>query len=115
MRHGEEPDEVDEPHAIPPIPWRDTVDLCFPSLGIEVVYNLPEEYEKEEPRAPSISPATMKRHAAEKDREEMSSWSDEYDPTGKTPEDVDVMIAKYNRDIKASLIEANGRRALEGM
>jgi hypothetical protein len=62
----------------------------------EVVYDSPEEYEEEEPRAPSLSPATMKRHAAEleKDMEEMSSGSDEYDQTGKAPEDLVAIIAK---------------------
>ncbi len=45
----------------------------------------------------------------------MSSGSDEYYPTGKTPEELDAMIAKYHSDVKSSLFEANRRRAMEGM
>jgi hypothetical protein len=57
----------------------------------------------------------MKRYQAEleKDMEEMSSSSDEYDPTGKTPEELDAMIAKYSRDVKSSRFEANWLRAME--
>jgi hypothetical protein len=67
--------------------------------GTEVVYDLPEEYEEEEPRVQSFSPATIKQYKdeLEKDMEEMSSGSDPYDPTGKTPEELDAMIAKYHR------------------
>ncbi len=81
------------------------------------MYNSPEEYEEEEPRAPSLSSATKKQHAAEleKDMEEISSGSGEYDPTGKTPKQLDAIIVKYHRDVKASLMEANQHRALEGM
>jgi hypothetical protein len=81
------------------------------------VYDSPEEYEEEEPRAQSLSPATKKRYQAklEKDMDEMSSGSDEYNPTGKTPEELDAMIAKYPRDVKSSLFEANWHSAMEGM
>jgi hypothetical protein len=51
----------------------------------------------------------------EKDMEEMSFRSDEYDQTAKAPGELDAMIAKYHRDVKASRIEANRRHALEGM
>ncbi len=114
MLHREEP-EV--PLAVPPVPWHATIGLCSLSSGTEVVYHSLEEYEEEEPLAPLLSPATIKRHTAEleKDMEEMSSGSDEYDPTGKTPEELDAMIAKYHRDVKSSQIQANRRRALEGM
>jgi hypothetical protein len=47
--------------------------------------------------------------------DEMSSYSDEYDPTRKIPEQSDAMIAKYHRDVKARRMEANWGRALEGM
>ncbi len=89
MRQGEEPDL---PPDIPPIPWCDNVGVC--SSGTEVVYDSPEEYEENEPRAPSLSPATIKRRKAllEMDMDKMSSWSDQYDPTGKTPEQLDALI-----------------------
>ncbi len=51
MRHGEEPIV---PPAIQPIPWRETVGLCYLSSGTEVVY-APEKYEEEEPRAVTIT------------------------------------------------------------
>ncbi len=114
MRHGKEPEARP---AIPPIPWRQTVGLYSPSSGTEVVYALPEEYEEEEPRVQSLSPETMKQYKdeMEKDMEEISSGSDPYDQTGKTPEELDAMIAKYHRDMKSSQIEANQFRAMEGM
>jgi hypothetical protein len=114
MQHWEEPQR---PPAILPIPWRDTVGLCSLSPSIEVLYDSLEEYEEEAPRALTLSPATMKLHAAESEKymEEMSSWSDEYDLTGKTPQQLDALIAKYHSDVKASLMEANWSRALEGM
>ncbi len=114
MRHGEEPEARP---AIPPIPWRQSVDLCSPSSGTEVVYDSPEEYEEEEPRAQSLSPSTMERckDEMEKDMEEMFSGSDPYDPTGKTPEELDAIIAKYHGDMKSSRIEDNRRLAMEGM
>jgi hypothetical protein len=114
MRHGE---EQEARPAIPPIPWRQTLGLCSPSSGTGVVYDSPEEYEEEESRAQSLSPATMKRckHEMEKDMEEMSSGSDPYDPIGKTPEVLDAMIARYHQDMKSSRIEADQRRAMEGM
>ncbi len=86
-------------------------------LGTEVVYDSPEEYEEQESRAQSLSPATMKQYKdeMEKDMEEMSSGSDQYNLIGKTPEKLDAMIARYHRDMKSSLIENNRRRAMEGM
>ncbi len=59
----------------------------------------PEEHEEEEPRAQSLSPATMKLYKTEveKDMEEMSSRSDEYNQARKTPEELDAIVAKYHR------------------
>jgi hypothetical protein len=59
----------------------------------------------------------MKRYKdeTEKDMEDVSSGSDPYDPTGKTPEELDAIIAKYHKNMKSSRIEANRRRAMEGM
>ena len=42
----------------------------------------------------------------------MTSESDEFDPTGKTPEEMDAMIAKYHKDCHHSRMEANRRRDL---
>ncbi len=48
--------------------------------------------------------------------DEISTRSDEYDPTGKTPEQLDAMIAKYKRDTMASRIAAaKQRRIFEGI
>ena len=66
--------------------------------------------------APRPSPETKKRRDAEfeKDLAEITSKSDEYDPTGKTPEQlpVDAMIAMYHRDVKTSRMESNRRSML---
>ncbi len=74
-----------------------------------------EEYEEEDPLAPSPLPLTKRLQLAqlEKDISEVSSNSDEHDPTGKTQEQLDEMIAKYRRDSKASRMEANWRSALK--
>ena len=68
--------------------------------------------------APSPCPETKKRRDAEfeKDLAEITSESDKYDPTGKTPEQLDAIIAKYHSDVKTSRMEANRRRnLLEGI
>jgi hypothetical protein len=44
--------------------------------------------------------------------DEISSRSDEYDPTGKTLEQVDAMIAKYKQDEKASRMAALKRHSV---
>ena len=100
----------------PPPSWRSAVGICSPSSGTEVVCGSPREYENEEPPAPSPSPQTKKLWDAEfeKDLAEITSESEEYDPTGKTPEQLDAMIGKYHRDVKNSRMEAIRRRALEG-
>ncbi len=44
------------------------------------------------------------QHAAlEKDIDKITTDSDEYDPTGQIPEQLDAMIAKYRRDVKGQL------------
>ncbi len=65
----------------------------------------------------SLLPATKKRQHAEleKDMDEIFTGIDEYDPTGKTPEQLHEMIAKYKRDSTASRMEATQRRAMEGI
>ena len=67
------------------------------------------------------SPETKKRRDAEdkrldeelkRDLDEITSESDEFDPTGKTPEQMDAMIAKYHMDCHNSRMEAIRRRDL---
>ncbi len=78
--------------------------LCSPSSGTEIVYDslkgaacaLPITSDQE----------TAARRVREKDIDEVFLESDEYDPSGKTPEQLDAMIAKYHRDVKASRMEA---------
>ena len=78
------------------------------------MYGSPDDYDEEDPPAQSPSPATKKqRHEKfQKDLDEISTGSDEYDPTGKTPEQLDAMIAKYKRDATASRIAAAKRRSI---
>ena len=101
------------PSAPMPAPpnWRSAI--CVPSSDTEIVYSLPEEYDEEDRPAQSPSPATKKRRAEfEKDLDEISTGGDEYDPTGKSPEQLDAMIAKYKRDTTASRIAAAKQRSI---
>ncbi len=63
------------------------------------------------------SPATKKRQHAEFEKymNEISTGSDEYNATGKTPDQLNEMIPKYKRDATANRIEATLRLALEGI
>ena len=72
------------------------------------MYDSPEEYEEDELPAPSPFPETKKRRDAEfeKDLAEITSESDDYDPTGLTPEQLDAIIAKYHSDFQTSKMEA---------
>ncbi len=121
MRHASLPDDHVErvamaPSSPMPAPpnWRSAISLYSPSSDTEVVYGSPDEYDEEDPLAQSPSPATKKRRHAEleKNLDEISTESDEYDPTGKTPEQLDAMIAKYKRDTTASRIAAAKRRSI---
>ncbi len=120
MRHASPPDDRVERVAIAPsapIPappnWRSAIGLCSPSADTEVVYCSPVEYDEEDPQAQSPSPETKKRRAKfGKDLDEISTGSDEYDPTGKTPVQLDAMISKYKRDATASKIAAAKRRSI---
>ena len=115
MRHASPPvDRVARVAMAAPSNWRAAIGLSSPSSGTEVVYGLPDEYDEEDPPAQSPSPATKKRRheELEKELDEISTGSDEYDPTGKTPEQLDVMIAKYKRDAMANRIAATKRRSI---
>ena len=111
MRHPSPPDERSGlPPAQPSPPrWTYAVGLASPSSCTEVIYDSPEEYEDEDVPAPSPSPETKKRWDAEfeKDLAEITLDSDEYDPTGKTPEQMDAIIAKYRNDCQTSRREAS--------
>lgn len=115
MRHASPPDDrVERVAKAAPSNWRTAIGLSSPSSGTEVVYGSPDDYDEEDPPAQSPSPATKKRRHEEfqKDLDEISTGSDEYDPTGKTPEQLDAMIAKYKRDATASRIAAAKRRSI---
>ena len=119
MRHPSPTDDRQPPRNPSPPRWTFGVGLASPSSGTEVIYDSPEEYEEE--AEPIYSPETKKRRDAEEKRLEeefkrevdaMTSESDEYDPTGKTPAQLDAMIAKYKKDCHNSRMEANRRRDL---
>ncbi len=81
------------------------------------MFDWPEEYKEKDPLSQSPPPATKKQHEEfQKDLDEISTGSDNYDPTGKTPEQLDAIIAKYKRVVTASRMAAAQRRSvLEGM
>ena len=113
MLHASQPDDrVERVAKVAPSNWRTAISLSSPSSGTEVVYCSPDDYyDEEDPPAESPSPATKKRRHEEfeKDLDEISTGSDEYDPSGKTLEQLDAMIAKYKRDATASRMAAAKR------
>ena len=89
--------------------WRKAVDLQSPSSGTEVIYGSPEEEWEEEgeeeqewyeesPEPEPLSPA--------------SDW--ESGPEGKTLSEIDEKIAKWDREMKESRMQAMHRRRVEG-
>jgi hypothetical protein len=121
MRHPSPTEDRFPPRNPSPPRWTFGGGLASPSSGTEVIYDSPEEYEEEEDE-PIYTPESKKRRDAEDKRlaeefkrevDAMTSESDEYDPTGKTPEQLDAMIAKYKLDSHLSRIEANRRRDIE--
>jgi hypothetical protein len=115
MRHASpQDDRVERVAMAAPPNWRTAIGLCSPTSDTEVVYGSPDEYDEEDPPAQSPSPAIKKRRheELEKDLDEISTGSDEYDPTGKTPVQLDAIIAKYKRDATASRIAAAKRRRI---
>ncbi len=124
MRHASPPDDRVErvamaPSAPMPAPlnWRSAICMCLPLSDTEVVYDSPEEYEEEDPQSQPPSAATKKQlEQFKKELDEISTGSDEYDPTGKTPEQLNAMIAKYKRDATASRMAASKlRRVFQGI
>ena len=119
MRHPSPTDDRQPPRN--PSPPRGTYGcgLASPSSGTEVIYDSPEEHDEDD--EPIYSPETKKRRDAQykldmeefmRDVDAATSESDEFDPTGKTPEEMDAMIAKYHKDCHNSRMEANRRRDL---
>ena len=118
MRHPSPTDDRQPPRNPSPPRWTFGGGLASPSSGTDVIYDSPKEHDEEEP---IYSPETKKRRDAEykrleeefkRDVDAMTSESDEFDPTGKTPEEMDAMIAKYHKDCHNSRMEANRRRDL---
>ena len=117
MRHPSPTDDRQPPRNPSPPRWTFGGGLASPSSGTEVIYDSPEEHDEDD--EPIYSPETKKRRDAQYklDLEEFmrevdaaTSESDEFDPTGKTPEEMDAMIAKYHKDCHNSRMEANRRR-----
>ena len=117
MRHPSPTDDRQPPRN--PSPPRGTYGcgLASPSSGTEVIYDSPEEHDEDD--EPIYSPETKKRRDAQykldlqefmREVDAATSESDEFDPTGKTPEEMDAMIAKYHKDCHNSRMEANRRR-----
>ena len=117
MRHPSPTDDRQPPRNPSPPRWTFGVGLASPSSGTEVIYDSPEVYEEED--EPVYSPETkIRRYAEDKRLDEefkrevdaMTLESDEFDPTGKTPEEMDAMIAKYHKDCHNSRMEEIRRR-----
>ena len=102
--------------------WRQAIGLQSPSSGTEVIYGSPEEELKEEwydksPEPEPLSPATEQRlhDEFERDIDECTTDSDFMSgPEGKTPSELDAIIADYHRKVKESRMQAMHRRSMEG-
>ena len=108
--------------------WRKAIGLQSPSSGTEVIYGSPDEVWEEEveeeqewyeesPEPEPLSPATQKRIDDEfkRDVDECTTGSDwESGPEGKTLSEIDEKIAKWDRQMKESRMQAMHRRRVEG-
>ena len=111
--------------------WRKAIGLQSPSSGTEVIYGSPEEVWEEEgeeeqewydesPEPEPLSPATKKRierdlEEFKRDVDECTTGSDwESGPEGKTLSEIDEKIAKWDRQMKESRMQAMHRRRVEG-
>ena len=91
--------------------------LRSPSSGSEVIYGSPEECYDESPESQTLSPATEQRlhDEFENDIDECTTDSDFISgPEGKTPSELDEIIADYHRKVKESRMQAMNRRRMEG-
>ena len=105
--------------------WRKAIGLQSPSSGTEVIYGSPEEVWEEEgeeeqewyDESPEPSPATKKRidEQFKRDVDECTTGSDwESGPEGKTLSEIDEKIAKWDRQMKESCMQAMLRRRVQG-
>ena len=111
--------------------WRKAIGLQSPSSGTEVIYGSPEEVWEEEgeeeqewydesPEPEPLSPAAKKRierdlEEFKRDVDECTTGSDwESGPEGKTLSEIDEKIAKWDRQMKESRMQAMHRRRVEG-
>ena len=63
--------------------------------------------------SPSLSPATKKRHHDEMENEVTTDSDQMSGPEGKTPSELDAIIADYHHRIKDSRMQAINRRREE--
>ena len=73
----------------------------------------PEEWYDESSASPSLSPATKKRHHDEMENEVTTDSDQMSGPEGKTPSELDAIIADYHHRIKESRMQAIDRRREE--
>ena len=80
----------------------------------EKIYATPseEEWYSESPPRKSLSPATVKKMNAEMEGVTSPECSD-WDPTGKTPDEIAAWCANYERESRLEMAERQ-RRGLEG-
>jgi len=93
--------------------WRKAIGLRSPSSGSEVIYGSPEVWYNESSASPSLSPATKKRHHDEMENEVTTDSDQMSGPEGKTPSELDAIIADYHHRIKDSRMQAINRRREE--
>jgi len=88
--------------------WRKDIGLRLPSSSSEFIYSSPEWYD-ESLASQSLSPATKKRHhdELEKDTDELTTDSDIMSgQEGKSPSELDAIIAYYLQKVKDSRMQA---------
>ena len=91
--------------------WRKAIGLHSPSSGSEVIYGSPEEWYDESSASPSLSPATKRRHHDEMENEVATDSDLMSGQEGKTPSELDAIIADYHHRLKDSRMQAiNSRR-----
>ncbi len=86
--------------------WRKDIGLRSPLSGSEVIYCSPESY-YESPASPSLSPAASQKDKLEKELDEITTNSNIMSgQEGKTPSELDAVIADYHSKVQDSRIQA---------